>query len=185
MHPTDYPSAANNGAPGSGTTPVFDPLLLLRVLVQHHVRFVIIGGVAARVHGSPTLTADLDLCYERSRTNLEALARALRSVHARLRDWDPGLPFLLDAKTLELGDHFTFSTDAGDLDCLATPTGTTGYPDLDRDAVELELGGIPARIASLDDVIRMKRATGRPKDRIELQVLGGLRDELEQGGGTR
>ncbi len=82
----------------------FDPLGAFLVLQERNVRFIVIGGIAAGLHGSPSLTADLDICYERSKANLEALASALQEVHAALRGVDPALPFRLDAKTLELGD---------------------------------------------------------------------------------
>jgi hypothetical protein len=140
----------------------------------------VIGGVAASALGSPSATFDLDVCYDRSRSNLEALAKLLQKVHARLRGAPPDLPFKLDATTLGFGDYFTFSTDLGDFDCMATPAGTAGYHDLIRGAVEVEIGGVAVKIAGLDDLIRMKRASVRPKDRVELEILGALRDELDR-----
>jgi len=157
----------------------YEPLALLRRLHENGVKFIVIGGVAARAHGSPSVTVDLDICYERSRTNLDALAQVLRSLHAQLRGADPGLPFELDWRVLQMGDHFTLTTDVGDVDCLGTPAGTSGYADLVRDAAELEIEGLPIKFAGLDDLIRMKRAAGRPKDRIELEILGALREELD------
>lgn len=149
------------------------------------MRHLLIGGIAAQVWGSPSLTGDLDLCYERSPENLERLAAALKQLRARLRGSGvpADLPFRVDAKTLGLGDHFTFATDAGDLDCLGTPSGTTGYGDLVVEAPEVELHGIRTRVVSLEDLMRIKRAAGRAKDRAELEVLGALRDELERRGG--
>lgn len=157
----------------------YDPLALLRRLHENGVKFIVIGGVAARVHGSPSVTVDLDICYERSRTNLEALAQVLRSLNAQLRGADPGLPFEVDWRALQMGDHFTLTTDLGDVDCLGAPAGTSGYPDLVRNATELEIEGLPIKFAGLDDLIQMKRAAGRPKDRIELEILGALKDELD------
>ena len=161
-------------------TPI-DPGELLRALHEAGVSFVVIGGVAAAAHGSPSATFDLDVCFQTSRQNQEALARVLQSLHATPRGFPPDLPFKLDATTIMLGDHFIFSTDLGDLDCLATPAGTQGYQDLDREAVEVGLAGVRIRIASLDDLIRMKRAAGRPKDLVELEILGALREEIEAG----
>lgn len=158
----------------------FDAAPILRVLYKHQVSLVVIGGIAGITHGSPSLTRDLDICYERSPANLEKLALALRELHATLRGAPPDLPFLLDARTLAAGDHFTFATDSGDLDCLGTPSGTEGYADLIRNALDVELESCTVKVASLDDVIRMKRASGRPKDRVELEILGALRDELDQ-----
>lgn len=157
----------------------FRPRLLLDLLAEHEVKYVLIGGVAANSLGSPTVTGDLDICHERSRPNLVRLAAALQAVHARLRGAPEGLPFLLDAETLLRGDSFTFLTDRGPLDILGTPAGTRGYEELRPNA---ELRTVLRRevwVCSLEDLMRMKRAAGRPKDRIELEVLGALRDEVE------
>jgi hypothetical protein len=156
----------------------FSPLSALDVLTRHGVRFIMIGGIAAAAHGSPSLTGDLDICCERDQDNLDRLAAALAELHAALRGADPDAGFVLDARSLAAGDHFTFTTDAGDLDVLGTPAGTNGFADLDANAVDVDLDGLLVRTASLEDLIRMKRAAGRPKDRVELEILGALRDEL-------
>jgi predicted nucleotidyltransferase len=160
--------------------PAFDPLRLLEVLTHGDVRFVVIGAVAGRILGSPTLTRDLDICYAADGANLEALASVLTSLHAHLRGADSKLPFRLDAPSLKAGDTFTFATEAGDLDVLRTPAGTQGFEELQRTAFLTDLDGIKVFVASLDDLIRMKRAAGRPKDMIEAEVLGALRDELDE-----
>jgi predicted nucleotidyltransferase len=159
-------------------TAAFDPARSLRALHDADVRFVVIGGVAGATHGSPSVTQDLDVCPDREAVNLGRLAYVLRSLHARLRGADDDPSFVLDARTLAAGDHFTFATDAGDLDVLLTPAGTDGYEDLIRDADVVDLEGFEASVASVDALIRMKRAAGRPKDRAELEILGALRDEL-------
>jgi hypothetical protein len=159
--------------------PDLDVPRLLAALLDHDVAFVLIGGMAGVAHGSPSVTRDLDVCYDRSAQNLAALAAALASLHARLRGVPDDLPFRLDARTLRNGDSFTFVTDAGDLDCLGTPSGTTGYADLIKNATEMEIAGRTIKIAALDDLIRMKRAAGRPKDRAELEILGALREEID------
>jgi hypothetical protein len=161
--------------------PAFDPLAALRLFAKHRVRCVLIGGFGARLHGSPTLTNDLDVCYDREPENLEALAAALTELHVRLRGAPEGLPFRLDAKALAAGGDFTFVTDAGVLDILAYPSGVQGYGELERTAVPMDLDGLTVRVASIDDLIRMKQAAGRPKDLIEVEVLGALRDEIDAG----
>ena len=93
----------------------FDPVTALRTLLDHDVRFVLIGGFAGALRGSPLITGDLDICYARDDANLERLAEALRSLEARLRGAPPDVPFLLDARTLRAGDLFTFSTSVGRL----------------------------------------------------------------------
>lgn len=157
----------------------FDPLRALAALNAAGVRYVVIGAYAGRILGSPTVTRDLDICHARDQANLDALARVLRELRARLRGIDDDVPFILDARSLAAGDSFTFSTDAGDVDVLATPAGTGGYDELVRTAVETDLDGIRVFVADIDDLIRMKRAAGRPKDLIELEVLGALREELD------
>lgn len=156
----------------------FDPLRVFETLNRHGVRYVVIGGIAGRLLGSPTVTRDLDICYARDRDNLRALAAALEEIHAELRGVEPGVPLRMDARTLRAGDTFTLLTDAGDLDLLGTPAGTGGFSDLLRDATPTDLGGPTVLVAGIEDLIRMKRAAGRPKDLIEVEVLGALRDEL-------
>ena len=152
------------------TNDAFDPELALRTLDRHGVRFVVIGGIAARLLGSPTVTRDTDICYERKPENLERLVSALEELEAMLRGVDEEVPFLLDAKTLAAGDHFTFGTQAGDFDVLGSPAGVEGFDELVQRAKPFDIDGITVLVASIDDLIRMKRAAGRAKDLIEVEV---------------
>lgn len=163
---------------------MFDPLRILYALADHGVRYVLIGGMAGTAHGSPAITDDLDICYERSETNLERLAEALRELGARLRGRGvpEDVPFQLDARTLQKGDAFTFVTEHGEVDVMATPAGTSGYEELAADAVPMRFELVEVQVASIDALIRMKRAAGRPKDRVHIEFLGALRDELEERG---
>ncbi len=163
--------------------PSFDPLRALSELVRGGVRFVVIGGIAGRLWGSPSVTNDLDICYARDEENLRALGATLVALHARLRGAPRDVRFVVDARTLAGGSSFTFVTDAGNLDCLAEPVGTRGFDDLAQAAERVDLDGFSVLVVSLDDLIRMKRSSGRAKDRIELEVLGALRDEIERPAG--
>jgi hypothetical protein len=158
----------------------FDPLRIFKILDRHGVRFVVIGGIAGRLWGSTTVTNDLDICYARDRASLQSLAAALRDLKVKLRGADRDLPFIVDARTLEMGDHFTFTTAAGNLDCLGTPAGSGGYEALARTATPMDVGGVTVLVASLDDLIQMKRTAGRPKDLIEVEILSAVREELEE-----
>jgi hypothetical protein len=157
-----------------------DYLDALKVLANRRVRYVLIGGIAASLRGSTTVTDDVDICYARDDENLERMAAALQDLRARLRGAPPEVPFQLDAGTLKMGNHFTLVTHVGPIDILGHPSGIPGgYPELERAADEVDLGGFSVKVASIDDLIRMKRAAGRPKDLIEVEVLGALRDEID------
>jgi hypothetical protein len=159
----------------------FDPIRAIEVLQRHNVRFVVIGGVAGRLWGSPTMTNDLDLCYDRDPVNIERLATALVELHARLRGVDDAVPFWLDAVTLTKAQNFTFMTDVGPLDVLGVPAGVKDFDELAVNATSFDLGGgVIVSVTDLDDLIRMKRAAGRPKDRIELEILTAVREERER-----
>ena len=153
--------------------PAFRPAELTAALQRRGVRYVLIGGLAGTLHGSPLTTQDADICPERTPDNLERLASALRDLHARIRTEgaDDGLPFACDARFFETIALVNLVTDAGDLDVAFEPAGTGGYDDLQRAAVVVDVDGVAISTASLEDVIRSKRAADRPKDRAALPVL--------------
>jgi hypothetical protein len=160
----------------------FQPDVILRSLIDHGVRFVLIGGLAAQAHGSPSLTGDLDICYARDGANLARLAATLSELSAVRRGLPVDAPRMppLDARTLRAGGLFTLVTTAGDFDLLATPDPGFDYEHLCASAVSTTIAGQPVLVASLADLIEMKRAAGRPKDRIELEILGALREEIDR-----
>lgn len=151
----------------------------LRLLGEHNVDCVIVGGVAAAIHGSLMLTNDLDVCYARDPTNLKRLAEALQHVHARLRNVSEGLPFILDAETLKRGLNFTFTTDIGDLDLLGEVRGLGSYEDVVPGSLKVELFGYSFAVIDIAKLIVAKRAAGRPKDLIALPELEAIRETQE------
>lgn len=156
----------------------FDPLPILEVLVRHRVDFVVVGGVAGGAHGSSYPTYDLDVAYERSVENLERLADALRELEATLRGAPEAVPFLLDAETLENGMNFTFTTKHGSLDVLAHLDGAPPYERLKEAGMSATVRGAAVVVASLDHLIAMKEAAGRPKDKLMATEYRVLSDEL-------
>lgn len=153
---------------------------ILRELLDANVRFILIGGLAAQVHGSPSLTGDVDVCFALDGDNLAHLAVALGSLAAIRRELPAGLQAPLDAPTLGAGDVVTLSTRYGDLNLLAHPDPGLDFESLVGRAIAAEVLGVEVRVASLEDLMAMKRAAGRPKDRIELEILGALREELDR-----
>lgn len=160
-------------------TPVFDPGELLRVLARHRVRFVLIGGFAAVYHGSAHVTFDVDISPATAEDNLVRLSAALDELGAQVRAGEDAVPFTHDGPALGRAQIWDLVTPHGDLDISFMPSGTHGYDDLHRDAIEVEVLGIEIEVASLADVVRSKEAAGRPKD---LLVLPLLRRLLEAGG---
>lgn len=163
---------------------------MLRVLAQHNVEYVLIGGLAAVLHGSPTFTNDADICPRRDRPNLERLAAALTEMHARIRtDAEPdGLVFACDAEFLARMKMVNMQTEYGWFDVSFEPGGfERGYDELAPNAVEYPVEDFSVKVASLHDVIRSKEAANRDKDRAALPYLYALEDEIaaaERAGGS-
>ena len=161
----------------------YRPDKLLEVLERHGVQFVVIGGLAAELRGSPYTTRDVDVTPSRERANLGRLADALRELDAKLRisGVDGPVEFPLDQHSFDWGTTWTFVTTHGFLDIALLPDGTRGYDDLRRGASRERISDtLEVSVASLADVIRSKEAAGREKDRAVLPVL---RQVLERSHG--
>ena len=150
---------------------------LLNLLTDGGVEFIVIGGVAANVHGSAHSTVDLDVVYRRTPENIERLAAALESVSPYLRGAPPGLPFRFDPATIRAGLNFTLKTDHGELDVLGQVTGGGSYDDLLPHAVPSDLFGMACLCLDLDTLIRVKRAAGPPKDFERIAELEAILQE--------
>ena len=155
---------------------------MFRGLRDAEVEFVLIGGMAAILHGDVGVTVDVDIVPDREPDNLDRLAGALRSLGARIRtDREPeGLAFDCSGRflrNLAPESILNLTTRAGDIDFTFRPSGTQGFADLRRDAIEIEAArGVRILVASLADVIRSKEAAGREKDRLALPRLRRLLD---------
>ncbi len=147
---------------------------ILEWLNDHQVDFIIIGGVAASLHGSAHVTFDLDICYSRTPDNLKNLAAALISITATLRGAPANLPFKADAQTLQRGLNFTFETDLGNLDLLGEVAGAGTYKQLIQDADAGQIGNRTYHIISLPKLIDAKRVAGRTKDLLVLPELEAI-----------
>ena len=158
----------------------FSPELILTTLGKHEVRFVLIGALAARLHGFPRLTADADITPADDPQNLKALAKALRELHAKVytESVPEGLAFDCSAATLGRATMWNLVTDAGRIDIAFKPAGTTGFSDLVSTAEKFEAYGVLFLAASIDDIIRSKEAADRPKDREDVAVLRAIKKRI-------
>ena len=149
----------------------------LSVLNEGGVDFVVVGGVAAILHGLGYTTYDLDVVYDRKPENIQKLTRCLEPYSPYLRGAPPGLPFKLDERAMKMGLNFTLVTSFGDLDLLGEVSGIGGYRELLPVSNEIAAFGIKCRRANLESLIQMKRAAGRPKD---FEILAQLEALLEE-----
>ena len=148
---------------------------ILRRLTARGVDFVVIGGIAAVLHGSAQMTFDLDICYATDGGNLAALADVLTALGAKLRGVDDAAAFVADARALRRVEILTLSTELGELDLIARPAGGAGYETLRRRADRFDLNGSSVLVASVEDLISMKSATGRLKDLAAVEELEAIR----------
>ena len=153
---------------------------LLQALAAAGVEFIVVGGIAGAAHGLARATYDLDVVYERSPGNLGRMVAAVAPLDPYLRGAPPGLPFRLDLETLQRGLNFTLTTRLGDLDLLGEITGGGGYAQLLDGSLEAQLFDVSCRFLGLDQLIKVKRAAGRPKDLEAIAELEVLRDERDR-----
>lgn len=147
---------------------------VVRILDAKGVQFIVIDGWAAIVHGVARSTNDVDVVYSRDAKNIACVAEAMKDIHPYPRGAPKGLPFRWNAKTIRAGLNFTLTTDRGDIDLLAEVPGGGTYDLLLPNSRQFTALGITCRVVSLEKLIELKRAAGRPKDFetiSELQVL--------------
>jgi hypothetical protein len=159
-----------------------DPECLFRVLADHEVDYVLIGGLAAVLHGSPAMTNDADIAPARTEENLARLSGALRDLDARIRSPDDpdGIAFDPHPALLASMTMLNLTTRSGDLDVAFAPAGLDDHAALAAASVTFDIADCEVRVASLADVIRSKEAADRPKDRATLPILHALAEEIDR-----
>lgn len=159
----------------------FHPSELLCLLVEHQVRFVVVGGVAGTLLGSPLTTRDLDVVYDTNAENLDRLVEALTRIEARYRD-PVGRSIRPDRDKLETIKVNLLQTRLGNLDLLREIGESWSYADLADRTVTVDLGRVSVRVIDLETLIQAKSIANRPKDRMALPYLRdllSLREERE------
>jgi len=157
---------------------------VISALSSSKVDFIVVGGVSALLQGAPIVTRDLDLCYRRASDNLRRLAEALSPFQLRLRGVPEGVPNVFDERSLQFGMNFTLEAEDESLDLLGEMSAIGGYDAIVGRAVEMEVAGHTVKVLSLPDLIRTKRAAGRPKDLAVLPVLEATLQMIQEKGGA-
>ncbi|HZA89710.1 MAG TPA: nucleotidyl transferase AbiEii/AbiGii toxin family protein [Solirubrobacterales bacterium] len=148
---------------------------MMRRLTAAGVDFVVIGGIALVLLGSPRMTRDLDIVFAPDDANLDALGRVLVELDARLREVDESVPFVPEGATLRNVQLLTLVTSAGWFDVHRSVDGAPPYRQLRDNAERCDLGEFSVLVASPDDMIAMKQAAGRPQDLIDVETLAAIK----------
>jgi len=142
---------------------------ILELLNKHQVEYVVIGGVAAVIHGAPVTTFDLDALVRVSDENADRLVAAFSDLDARYREHGPTIrPSKEDVLS---GGHLLLITRAGPLDILGFIGDNDRYEDLVNVSSEFETSAGKFRVLDLEELVRQKRATNRAKDRAIIELL--------------
>jgi hypothetical protein len=150
----------------------FDLQALLEALSEFEVRFVVAGGVAVGAHGYVRGTEDLDLVPDPDPENLARLTAALEKLDSTLptvgdRPFNPET----DAGVIRRGGNVTAMTRFGGLDIVQRARGVPSFTQLNEDAIDSDLLGVPVRVCSLSRLREMKEAQNREQDRADLANL--------------
>lgn len=151
----------------------------VQTLVREGVRFVVVGGVAATIHGARRVTEDLNVCYDDESGNVRRLAAVLARWDAYPRHWPEGLPFYMDERTFRTTPTMTFRTLNGDIDVLHRVEPIGGYGEVVQAARVLDVFGVAVPTLDLAPLVRVKRFVNRPKDRDALPELEALLAERD------
>lgn len=153
---------------------------LIGALVGAEVEFIVVGGLAATVHGSARLTQDIDVVYARTDVNIARLVTALAPFRPYLRGAPPGLPFDWSEATVRRGLNFTLTTAVGDIDLLGEITGGGCYEDLEQHTISIRMFEHQCKCIDLVWLIKLKRAAGRPRDIEAIAELEALLEERDR-----
>ena len=157
---------------------------ILAALTARSIRFVIVGGVAATVQGSARFTNDIDLCYDTAPGNVERLVTVLVEWRADLRGVEPGLPFILDARTFRTTPFMTLATTMGAIDLLDEVPGVGAYAKALAASETGRVGAVEFQSLTLEALVASKRTVWRKRDLehlVELEAIRAMRKRKARG----
>ena len=156
----------------------FDARKLFAALAHHEVEYVTIGGIAIQAYGGQRLTQDLDVAIPVCAENTARLAGALGDLDARILGPDgqrsTSVP---SAELLGSSDQWHLITPHGRLDVLTLPAHVGSFAEVRARALEVLMGELSVPIAHREDLLRMKRAAGRPQDLADVRLLESLDED--------
>jgi predicted nucleotidyltransferase len=147
------------------------PREILERLVDADVRFVVVGGIAVNAWGYLRGTQDVDIVPDPDPGNLQRLGDLLESLEGRVETGDGRLGASAISTFLRAGDRTLVATVVGPIDILQGLPQVPPFGRLDADAVSVDLGSVTVRVCSLEALIEMKRASGRARDRDDVEAL--------------
>ena len=150
---------------------------LLESLLDHKVEFVLIGGFASVVHGSTTLTQDIDICIPFTPNNCSLLLEALKDLNPVYRQ--NGEPMTTNAEELSNFKNLYLKTDVGPLDILSEVSELGKYKEVLKWSIDIDLFGKSCRVLDIDGLIRSKEKMGRPKDKEAILQLKAIKEKLK------
>lgn len=157
---------------------MFNFRAIVRVLAEHNVEFVIVGGLAGVMHGAPIHTQDIDVLYSLLPPNPSRLLSALERLDAIF--WGDERNLRPSISHMESRGHKLLATRHGRIDCLATIEESTTFEDVLADLEWMELDGTPVRVLSLPRLIEVKKKLSRPKDQLALLQLEATLEERDK-----
>lgn len=170
--------------PGDRPLTSRDAIDLVMLFAAHSVRYVLVGASAMGAHGLMGITEEIEICYQRTPANLEAVVAAFASIHASLRGAPPELALCFDTPTLAAGVNFPLVSDCGYVNLLGEVSGVGNYDQVLAQSVERTVYGLPVRILSIAGLIDAKNAAGRTKDQLDLLELIELEKMLDANKST-
>ncbi len=157
----------------------------ISIFNEHGVDAILIGGWAAILHGSSRSTIDVDFVYSRVEDNIERLVTAFTNLEPYLRGAPKGLPFRWDQRTISTGLNFTLTTNIGAVDLFGEVVGGGDYKTLLPFSQEIDVQDNLLRCVTLERLIQLKRAAGRPKDLEAIAELQAILKRLNDPRGQR